>query len=317
MKIIIVTTQLPKDGFKILNADFKVIFPGNATFQRKELLQLLPSADVLISAFNYKIDRELIESSPNLQLIANFGVGFNNVDIQAATDHHILVTNTPDPVIEPTAEHAMNLMLAVARRTAELDRKLRETDTIEFGVMTNLGKTLYGKTLGIIGMGNIGQALARRAIACGMKIVYTKRTPLNSETEKRYQAEYLPFEKLLQTADVISLHTPYTAATHHLIDEREFSLMKKGCIVINTARGAIINEQALVNNLTNGKLFGAGLDVFEFEPKISPQLRQLDNVVLAPHTGTATIETRLEMAQTVAQNILYFYNHDSRINRVN
>lgn len=317
MKNVIVTTNLPKESFAQLGADYHVIFPKKETFSRNELLQLLPTANVLVSAFNYKIDSELIAASNLLKLIANFGVGFNNIDLQAASKRGIVVTNTPDPVIEPTAEQAMNLMLAVSRRTAELDRKLRQTDTIRFGVMTNLGKSLYGKTLGIIGMGNIGQAIATRASAFGMKIVYNKRTPLNKATEMRYKAVYLPFDELLRKSDIISLNVPYSAATHHLISEKEFAMMKDDCILINTARGAIIDEAALINNLKNGKLWGAGLDVFEFEPIISKELLQLDNVVLAPHVGTATIECRIEMAQAVAQNINYFYSNDARINRVN
>lgn len=317
MKTIIVTTKLPENGFESLKGKFNLIFPPKSQFSREELLQILPKADVLVSAFNYQIDSELISYATKLKLIANFGVGYNNVDIQAAKERKITVTNTPAPVTEPTAEHAINLLLAVSRRTAELDRKLRTKDGVEFGVMTNLGKTLFGKTLGIVGMGKIGQAVARRAVACGMKIIYTKRTPLSPTLGKIYNAEFQPLEKLLKMADVVSLHTPYTSETHHLIGEKEFKLMKNGSILINTARGQIVEEQALIANLKNGKLWGAGLDVYEFEPNISAELLHMDNVVLAPHVGTATLETRLEMAQAVAQNILYFYENDQRINRVN
>ena len=248
----------------------------------------------------------MIESAPNLQLVTNFGVGFNNIDLDACRERGIRVTNTPQPVIEPTAELAFALMHDVARRTAEFDRKLRAGQAEPFGVMNNLSHSLYGKTLGIIGMGRIGQALARRAVASGMTIIYHNRKPLGNEAMRQlgYEAKYLTKEEVLQTADFVSLNLPYTPDVKHLIDEQELKMMKKSAYLINTARGAHVREEALVQALKNGEIAGAALDVYEHEPQIHPELLKLDNVVLSPHIGTGTWEGRIAMCENVCDNIL-------------
>ena len=258
-----------------------------------------------------------MDAATKLKIIANYGVGYNNIDVDYATRKGIVVTNTPQPVTEPTAEMAIALMYAVARRVAECDRKLRTPNAIEWGVLKNLGMSLYGKTLGIIGLGRIGKAIARRAIASGMNIVYYNRHQLSPNEETEYQAQYLPLEKLLKTSDVISISTPLTDETHHLIDSPQFELMKPTSIVINTARGAVINEAALVQALQNKKIWGAGLDVYEFEPNITPELLKLDNVVLAPHNGTATIDARNAIARDACRNIIEFFNGNKDISIVN
>lgn len=304
--VILLTTNLPKQGFTEMS-EHTVVMPEKHKFTPEELMELLPDADFLISTFDYKVTDEMMEMAKNLKAIINFGVGFNNVDIAAAKRRGIPVTNTPIPVIEPTAEHAFTLMLAVSHRVAELDRRMREPNSdIEFGVMMNLGVAIYGKTLGIIGMGNIGSAVARRAAACGMKILYNKRHRLDPDVEHQYNATYVDVETLLKESDYVSLHCPYTPETHHIIDEHALSIMRDNAILINTARGACVDEAALVRALQSRKLFGAGLDVYEFEPRLTPELYKLNNVVLSPHIGTGTIDARIEMCHNCNRNINHF-----------
>ena len=286
------TTQLPPEGFARLDGH--------------TLGVPLADADILVATFDKRVPREMIAQAPHLQLIANFGAGFNNIDLDACRERGIRVTNTPQPVIEPTAELAFALMHDVARRTAEFDRRLRNHTAEPFGVMNNLSHSLYGKTLGIIGMGRIGQALARRAVAAGMTIIYHNRHQLSADIEQQYHAAYTPLDTLLQEADFVSLNLPYTHDTHHLIDERELSMMKPTAYLVNTARGAHVCEEALIKALQTNQIAGAALDVFEYEPHIADALLCLDNVVLSPHTGTGTWEGRIAMCENVCDNILAF-----------
>ena len=289
------TTILPEEGFTRLIGH--------------QLYAPLEEAEVLVSTFDKPVTREMIESAPNLKLVTNFGVGFNNIDLEACREHGIRVTNTPQPVIEPTAELAFALMHDVARRTAEFDRKLRQGKAEPFAVMNNLSHSLYGKTLGIIGMGRIGQALARRAVASGMRIIYHNRKPipvsnLESGLLNPDTITYVSKEQLLRTADFVSLNLPYTPAVKHIIDAEALRMMKPTAYLINTARGAHVDEIALVEALRNGKIAGAAMDVYEHEPQITPELLELDNVVLSPHTGTGTWEGRIAMCENVCDNIL-------------
>ena len=290
------TTSLPAEGF--------------ARLEQHTLYAPLEEADVLVSTFDKPVTREMIMSAPHLQLVTNFGVGFNNIDLEACRERGIRVTNTPQPVIEPTAELAFALMHDVARRTAEFDRKLRVGKAEPFGVMNNLSHSLYGKILGIIGMGRIGQSLARRAIASGMTIIYYNRHQLSADIEKKYQATYVSQEELLQTADFVSLNLPYTPDVKHLISEKELKMMKNSAYLINTARGAHVDEEALVEALKGGVIAGAAMDVYEHEPQIHPELLTLDNVVLSPHTGTGTWEGRIAMCENVCDNILAWERKD-------
>ena len=286
------TTILPDEGFTRLSGH--------------ELYAPLTEAQVLVSTFDQPVTREMIDHAPNLQLVTNFGVGFNNIDLDACRERGIRVTNTPQPVIEPTAELAFALMHDVARRTAEFDRKLRLGQAEPFGVMNNLSHSLYGKTLGIIGMGRIGQALARRAVASGMTIIYHNRRPLGNEDIRLlgYEAKYISLEELLETADFVSLNLPYTPEVKHIIDGKALRMMKPTAYLINTARGAHVDEEALVKALKDGEIAGAAMDVYEHEPQIHPELLKLDNVVLSPHTGTGTWEGRIAMCENVCDNIL-------------
>lgn len=289
------TTILPQEGF--------------ARLRKHTLYVPLSEADVLISTFDKPVTREMILSAPHLQLVANFGVGFNNINLEACRERGIRVTNTPNPVIEPTAELAFALMHDVARRTAEFDRKLRRGKAEPFGVMNNLSHSLYGKTLGIIGMGRIGQALARRAIASGMTIIYHNRRPipdslLVSQFLSPDTIKYVTMDALLQTADFVSLNLPYTPEVRHIIDDKALRMMKSTAYLINTARGAHVDEHALVQALKQGEIAGAAMDVYEHEPDITAELLTMDNVVLSPHTGTGTWEGRIAMCENVCDNIL-------------
>ena len=292
------TTSLPAEGF--------------ARLEQHTLYVPLSEAEVLVSTFDKPVTREMIMSAPNLQLVTNFGVGFNNIDLEACRELGIRVTNTPQPVIEPTAELAFALMHDVARRTAEFDRKLRQRKAEAFGVMNNLSHSLYGKTLGIIGMGRIGQALARRAVASGMQIVYHNRRPLGDEAMRRlgYEAKYVSMQELLETADFVSLNLPYTPEVKHIINGKALRMMKPTAYLINTARGAHVDEEALVKALREGEIAGAAMDVYEHEPEITPALLDLDNVVLSPHTGTGTWEGRIAMCENVCDNILAWQNNE-------
>lgn len=299
------TTPLPSEGFTRLEGHI--------------LYADLAEAEVLVSTFDQPVTREMIMSAPHLQLVTNFGVGFNNIDLEACRERGIRVTNTPQPVIEPTAELAFALMHDVARRTAEFDRKLRQGTAEPFGVMNNLSHSLYGKTLGIIGMGRIGQALARRALACGMKVIYHNRKPIGDGRlemgDWRWAIEYVSKEELLQTADFVSLNLPYTPEVKHIIDGKALRMMKPTAYLINTARGAHVDEEALVKALKEGEIAGAAMDVYEHEPHIHPELLTLDNVVLSPHTGTGTWEGRIAMCENVCDNILAWTNNE--INKMN
>ena len=295
------TTSLPAEGFRRI-----------ATH---ELYAPLAEAQVLVSTFDKPVTREMIMSATHLQLVTNFGVGFNNIDLEACRERGIRVTNTPQPVIEPTAELAFALMHDVARRTAEFDRKLRLGNAEPFGVMNNLSHSLYGKTLGIIGMGRIGQALARRAVASGMRIIYHNRKPipvsnLESGLLNPDAITYVSKKQLLRTADFVSLNLPYTPAVKHIIDAEALRMMKPTAYLINTARGAHVDEEALVKALKDGVIAGAAMDVYEHEPHILPALLELDNVVLSPHTGTGTWEGRIAMCENVCDNILAWENNE-------
>ena len=299
---IALTTELPAEGFKRLAergiGDLLLVI-GNCQDESWK------NAEVLVSSFDYKVSREIIEAMPKLRLIANFGAGFNNIDLEACEARGIRVTNTPQPVIEPTAELAFALMIDIARRVSEFDRTVRARKA-QFGIMRNLSHSLYGKTLGILGMGRIGQALARRAKASGMKIIYTNRHQLSADIEVLYNAQYVDFQTLLQDSDFLSLNLPYTPEVHHIIGKPELGMMKRSAYLINTARGAHVQEEALVEALRNGIIAGAALDVYEFEPKISEDLLTLPNVVLSPHTGTGTWEGRIAMCENVCDNIIAF-----------
>ena len=313
---ILVTYNLSRYCSPDIAGGCDLIFPIGKTFSKEEIMGKIGDCDALLSMFNLPIDKEIIDAGKSLKIISNFGVGFNNIDIKYAQSKGIAVCNTPDPVIEPTAELAFALMSDLSRRVSECNRKLQYKEPIKWGVMENLGTGLYNKTLGIIGMGRIGQAVARRANAAGMKIQYYNRHKLDASIEQLYNAQYVTFEEILKTSDYISLHTPLDDSTYHLLDEKALSFAKKGVFIINTARGPVIDEEAMVQYLENGHIGGVGLDVFEKEPTIHEGLKGKDNVVIVPHIGTATHEARKAMFQYAMQNIQLFFEGKNPLSRI-
>ncbi len=315
-KRILVTYNLLKEGFVEASDEYEFILPTAPSFTKAEIIERLPECDGLLSMFNFPIDKDIIDAGARLRIISNFGVGFNNVDIEYAKSKGIVVTNTPDPVVEPTAELAFALMSALSRRITECNRKLQTKDNIRWGVMENLGTGLYNKVLGIVGMGRIGQSVAKRAVVSGMKVVYYNRHRLPVEVENMYGAEYVSMDDLLSKSDYISLHTPLDETTHHLIDEKALAKMKKGVFIVNTARGPVVDEAALVSSLESGHVGGAGLDVFEKEPQINEGLFGRDNVIVVPHIGTATVEARIAMGKYAVKNIMLFFEGKDVLSRV-
>ena len=270
---------------------------------KQELIRGMRGRRALISMLSDPIDAEVIESNPRLNVIANYAVGYNNIDLKTASSRGIHVTNTPGVLTEATADLTWSLIMSLARRVLEGDRLVRTGRWTGWNPTQLLGTDFTGKTLGIIGMGRIGQAVARRAVGFGMRLIYHNRRRLPVRLEKKFEASYMPLSRLLAAADIISLHLPLTPETRHLIDRRVLDRMKSTALLINTARGPVVDEKALVIALKKGKIAGAGLDVFEEEPDIQKGLFTLPNVVLLPHLGSATVETRIKMGFMVIENI--------------
>lgn len=317
MTKILVTYHMLREGFAELENRYDVTFPNGRDFTYEEVCEMIPEYDVLCSMFTFPVDAKMIERAPQLKLIANYGVGYNNIDVACALQRGVTVTNTPDPVTAPTANLALTMIIDVARRVSECDRKLRaQGNQMKIGLLENLGVAITGKTLGIFGLGRIGKELARRVQACDMKVIYHNRHQLSAEEEQRLGVTYVSKEELLAQSDFVSLNAPYTPETYHMIGEAELNQMKRSAILINTARGPMVDEHALVKALKEGVIRGAGLDVFEFGDFPLPELLTLDNVLLTPHIGTQAIETRLNMAAAVCNNVIGFLEGDRPITRV-
>lgn len=316
MKKILMGYNFKREGFKALEGKFEMIYPENKHFTKSEVIERITDVEILIPNFSFQTDKDIIDAGKNLKLIANFGVGYNNIDVDYATQKGITVTNTPYSVLEPTAELCFALIMATARRIGFYNNKLHSDERIGWGLFDNLGLPIYGQTLGIYGMGRIGQAVARRAVASGMKIIYCNRHRLDKAIEDKYNAKFVDFETLIKESDFISLNAPATAETFHLIGESELKKMKKTAILINTARGSLVDEQALIKALEKEEIFAAGLDVFEKEPKIPEELKKFENVIFTPHAGTQTYAGRIDMEKEVSQNIINFFE-GGEISRVN
>jgi lactate dehydrogenase-like 2-hydroxyacid dehydrogenase len=263
----------------------------------------LPRANGLITPVNIPVDDSLLARSPLLKVVANAGVGYNNIDLAACRERGVTVTNTPDVLTDATADLAMALLLATVRKIPQAEATVRRGDFKGWGFWDHIGGDVTGARLGIFGMGRIGRAVARRARGFEMVIQYHNRTRLPGEVEQKENATWVDWETLLTTSDILTLHAPYSPATHHLLDREALRRMKPGSYVINTARGAMIDESALVEALKSGHLAGAGLDVYEHEPRIHPGLFELPNVVLLPHIGSAAPSTRKAMAMLAARNV--------------
>ena len=288
---------------EILAKEFDVVeHPTEAERSEEELIMILSEADAAITLLTDPLTRRVLASNPNLRIIANHAVGYNNVDLDAARELGITITNTPGVLTEATADFTMALMLAVTRRLAEGERELREAARCLWAPMHMLGSSLQGKRLGIIGMGRIGSAVATRAKAFGMDIVGVHRGE--------------SIDALLSTSDIVSIHTPLTPETRHMIDASALAKMKRGAFVINTSRGAVIDEDALCDALASGHLGGAALDVYEFEPKVNPRLLTMQNVVLTPHIASATVEARSAMARIAATDVYRVLKGQQPLHRV-
>ncbi len=302
---VLMTRQLPAAANEHLRKCVDLdIYKNHPIMAKKDLLNYIQNKDGLICLLTDNVDADVINKSQNLKIIANYAVGFNNIDVAAATKRGIAVTNTPGVLTETTADLTLALMLSVCRRIVEADKFVRARRFAGWEPMLMLGQDLYRKKLGIIGLGRIGQAVARRAQGFEMEIIYYETRRMPDEIERACRARYVTLSKLLKEADFITIHVPLTDKTFHMIGGRELKMMKKSAILINAARGPIIDEKAMINALENKDIAGCGLDVYEEEPKIDARLRKLSNVVLLPHIGSASIETRTKMAMLVADNVI-------------
>lgn len=306
----LVTRPIPQAGIELLERsglEVEVLEEG-AAIDRDLLLQRAGRADGVLSLLTERVDDELLRAAPRVRVVANMAVGYDNVDVPAATRRGVLVTNTPGVLTTTTADLTMALLLATARRVAEGDRFLRGGKFDRWGPLMLLGQEVSGKTLGIAGLGRIGAAVAERAsLGFGMKILYWSRTA-RPAIELRLEAERVEKAELLERSHYLSLHLPLDSTTHHFIDAQALARMKPTAILINTSRGPLVDEPALVDALRAKRLWAAGLDVFEEEPEVHPRLLELDNLVLLPHIGSASEETRARMATMAAENLVAALN---------
>jgi glyoxylate reductase len=301
---IVVTRRIPEPAVEILREAGDVwVSPDDRPLEVSELHDAIAGADVVVTLLHDKVDDAFLDAAGDqLRAVCNVAVGFDNIDVPAATKRGVLVTNTPAVLTEATADLAMTLILAVTRRIGEGERLIRAREPWSWHMFMLLGTGLQGKTLGVVGMGAIGQSLARRAKAFGMEIVYSDARQAPAEVEQELGARRVELDELLRTADVVSIHAPLMDETRHLINAETLALMKDSAYLVNSARGPIVDEAALVDALKAGQIAGAGLDVYENEPETHPGLVDLDNVVLLPHLGSATIETRTAMGVLAAEN---------------
>ncbi|MCS6878122.1 MAG: D-glycerate dehydrogenase [Geminicoccaceae bacterium] len=307
--VVIVTRKLPEPiEARMMELFDTKLNETDRPMTRAELIQAVKSCDVLVPTVTDRIDAAILaQAGERLKLIANYGTGVDNIDVDAAYKRGITVTNTPGVLTEDTADMTMALILAVARRLVEGERLARSGEWKGWAPTAMLGHRIWGKRLGIIGMGRIGTAVARRARAFGMSIHYHNRRRVHESIEAELEATYWEsLDQMLARVDIVSVNCPHTPATYHLLSARRLKLLQKHAIIVNTSRGEVIDEVALVRMLRDREIAGAGLDVFEHEPEINPKLRQLDNVVLLPHMGSATIEGRLDMGEKVIINIKTF-----------
>ena len=306
---VVVTRRLPEPVETRLKELFDVeLNMTDAPMDRAALSDAMQRADVLVPTLTDEIDQRLLaQAGDRLKMIANYGAGFDHIDVATARQRGIIVTNTPGVLTDDTADMTMALILAVPRRLKEGVAELQSGDWEGWSPLGMIGHRVTGKRLGIVGMGRIGQAAARRAKAFGMQIHYHNRRRLHADIEAELEATYWEsLDQMLARMDVISVNCPHTPATYHLLSARRLKLMKPTAYIVNTARGEIVDENALIRMLKNGELAGAGLDVFEHEPAVSADLRDLPNVMLLPHMGSATIEGRIEMGEKVLINVKTF-----------
>ena len=301
--IVTVTNIFPQVALDKLSSEC-VLKINRTSLTKEELKQKVSGSDAVISYLTDRIDQDIIDRGTKLKIIANYGAGFNNIDVTYASERGIWVTNTPNVLHETTADLTWAMILGTARQIVSADRYTREGKFQGWGAKLFLGGDVYEKTLGIIGLGEIGRSVARRALGFNMRTLYHQRNRLPKEEEKKLNVEYATFEKILRASDFLTLHVPLTEETEYMIGNDEIALMKKTAYLIHTARGKVIDDYALVAALREGRLAGAALDVYEDEPELTEGMRELDNLIILPHIGSASFETRDKMALLVADNIL-------------
>ncbi len=313
---VLITRKIPPPGVELVREVAEVdLWEEDRVIPREILLQKIRDKDGLLCLLTDRVDKEILEAGEKLRVVSNYAVGFDNLDVEEAKRRNIIVTNTPGVLTETTADLAWALLLCTARRIAEADRFTKAGKFTGWSPTMLLGQDVYGKTLGLIGLGRIGFAVAKRAKGFAMRILYYDVARMESK-EQEVGAEFVPLKILLTESDFISIHTPLTPKTRHLIGEKELKMMKRTAVLVNTARGPVIVEEALVKALKEGWIFGAGLDVYEFEPKLTAGLTDLPNVVLAPHIGSASVETRSKMAEIAAKNLILALQGKEPLHRV-
>ncbi len=314
---ILVTNDFPKVGIDLLSEKFEVKYNSSGIqMTKQEMLDEFPKYDAIVSSLVDNIDEEILNSCSNVKVISNYAVGYNNIDINSAKKNGIIITNTPDILSDTTAETAWALLFSVARQVVKADKFIRDGKWKGHLGSEFLGRDIYNKTVGIIGAGSIGRRFAEKTRGYNMNILYHNRNR-DLEFEKQYNSRYVTKEELMKESDFISLHMPLTDETYHMIGEKELALMKETAILINTARGSVVDQEALIKALQQNKIYGAGLDVFEDEPNVPKELIELDNVVMLPHIGSSTTETRNKMAELVAHNIINILEGKDPITPVN
>ena len=302
---VLITHPIPRVGIELLQERYSVtVLESKHPLEPAFLRDKIRDCEGLITLLMDRVDEPLLAAAEHLKVVANHAVGYENIDVDAVKRHRVMATHTPGVLTHATAEIAFALLICLTRRIPEADRYTREGRFTVWDPLLLRGDELYGKHMGIIGMGRIGFEMARRCRAFGMNILYYNRNRVDEEKEKAVEAVYCGLNELLERAHVVSLHVPSTSKTRHLIDSAAFDRMRDGVYLINTARGEIVDEAALVKALERGKVKGAGLDVYEFEPEISPGLFEMENVVLLPHIGSATMEARNRMSETAARNVI-------------
>lgn len=315
---VLVTAKLSEEVLSPLRAEHDVVVSRfERPMSREDLLRGVKGVDGLLCVIMDRIDKELIDAAPRLRMIANFGVGYDNIDIPAASSRRIWVSNTPGVLVDATADLAMALMLAVSRRVVEGDHIVRGEQWKAWAPFLFLGTDVSRKTLGIIGLGQIGKAVAARARGFGMTILYHNRRRIDVWEEEELGVRYASLEGLLAESNFVSLHVSLNPQSRHLIGKDQLRIMKQSSFLINVSRGPVVHEQALLEALEQGVIAGAGLDVYENEPHVTPGLRKLSNVVLLPHVGSATIETRLRMGSKAVENLLWGLRGDMPPNCLN
>ena len=302
---ILITRAIPDEAMARLSPYFEIEhYDKHTAIPRAKLLSKIKEKEGLLCILTDKVNSELLAAAPKLKAVATYSVGFDHIDIKACSDRGVVVSNTPGVLTESTADFTWALLLSAARRVVEGDKFMRAGRYKGWDPMMLLGTDVHGKTLGVVGFGRIGQAVARRAAGFGMRVVYYDRQRLFPEVEKEFGAQYCDFDELLRQSDFVTLHCVLDDSTFHLIDDRAFALMKRSAYLVNAARGPIVDEKSLVKALKNGRIRGAALDVYELEPKMAAGLNKLPNAVIVPHLASASLETRTKMGVMAAEGLV-------------